>query len=239
LTSKIAFAKLLKDRETVYSFLGRVCEKEVDEQLLNNLLACRELLLKNNSVVELYSTEVKDGFQELSNYLQGLCEEKEKMNRVLVELAADYAELFLGVGYARGKGEGIPHPSESVYLGGYLYSDVVEKLFDAYLEEGLVKSPDFNEPEDHIALELYFMAHLCRKANMHLDLGRQQDLLKYLNMQKAFLNEHLLKWAPRLAEDIIKYANTIFYRAIGKIMREFLKVEGGNIEKLIEHAKTL
>lgn len=239
LTSESDFIKLLKDRETIYSFLGRICEKEIDEQLLNNLLAFKELLLRDNSIAKSNSADVKDGFEELHSYLLGLSGEKEKLDRALLELAADYADLFLGVGYARGKGEGIPHPSESVYLEGYLYGDVVEKLFEAYLEEGLVKSSDFNEPEDHIALELYFMAHLCRKANMYLDSGKHQDLLNYLNMQKAFLTEHLLKWAPRLAEDITKYANTIFYRAVGKIMKGFLNIEEEVIDKLVNQAKAL
>jgi len=231
-------AKLLKDRETIYFFLGRICEKEIDEKLLDNLLACKEIL-KDNSIVKSGSTDVKNGFEELYSYLSGLSGEKEKLNKTVLELAVDYADLFLGVGHFRNKGEGIPHPSESTYLGGYLYGDVVEKIFEAYLEEGLVKSPDFNEPEDHIALELYFMAHLCRKANTCLESGMYQDLLKCLNMQKTFLDEHLLKWAPRLAEDIIKYANTIFYRTVGKIMKGFLKIEGENIDKLIEHAKAL
>lgn len=237
LISKSDLARLLKDRETIYSFLGRVCEREIDEKTLRDFLAYKEFLLKNNSIAELNSADIKGGLEELQSYLSGLNEET--LNRILSELAVDYADLFLGVGCARGEGEGIPHPSESVYLGGYLYSDVVDKLFETYLKEGLVKSPDFKEPEDHIALELYFMAHLCKKANTCLDCGKPQDLLKYLNMQKAFLTEHLLKWAPRLAEDIIRYANTIFYRAVGKIMKGLLKIEGEIIDRLIEQAKAL
>jgi TorA maturation chaperone TorD len=238
LLSKNELAKLLKDRETIYSFLGRMCEKEIDEKLLDNLLACKEIL-KDNSIVKSDSSDVKNGFEELHSYLAVLSGEREKLSKAVLELAVDYADLFLGVGHFRNKGEGIPHPSESTYLGGYLYGDVVEKIFEAYLEEGLVKSPDFNEPEDHIALELYFMAHLCRKANTCLESGTYQDLLKCLKTQKAFLDEHLLKWAPRLAEDIIRYANTIFYRAVGKIMKGFLKIEEENVGRLVEQAKSL
>jgi anaerobic sulfite reductase subunit A len=116
---------------------------------------------------------------------------------------------------------------------------VVDQVFDAYLEEGLTKSSDFKEPEDHIALELHFMAHLCRKAIISLNNGKQQDILKYLNVQKTFLVGQLLKWAPKLAEDITKNANTLFYKALGKVTKGFLNMEERVIDKSIEQAKTL
>jgi anaerobic sulfite reductase subunit A len=230
-------AKLLRDREVIYTFLGRACEKEVDKQLLGDLFACRELF-EESSFIKSNAVHVKSGFEELYGYLSKLSERGDELDKAILELAVDYADLFLGVGQFR-KGEGIAHPSESVYLTGYLYSDVVEEIFDTYLEEGLVKSPDFKEPEDHIALELYFMAHLCRKAREFIESGAYQEALKYLNKQKAFLDKHLLKWAPLLAEDIIKYANTAFYRAVGKIMRGFLEIEGANVSELIERVRDM
>lgn len=232
--SKSDLIRSLKGRETMYSFLGRICEKETDERLLKDLLARKELFLKYKSIVEL-DANVKEGFEELHSYLTRLSEEK--LSEAMLELAVDYANLFLGVGHVRGKG--IAHPSESTYLVGHLYHDVVDQVFEAYLGEGLIKSPDFEEPEDHIALELSFMAHLCRKAIISLNNGKQQDLLKYLNMQKTFLVEQLLKWAPKLAEDIIKNANTLFYKALGKVTKGFLNMEERVINKLIEQAKTL
>jgi anaerobic sulfite reductase subunit A len=83
------------------------------------------------------------------------------------------------------------------------------------------------------------MARLCRKAVISLNNKKQQDLLKYLNMQKTFLVDQLLKWAPKLAEDIIKNANTLFYKALGKVTKGFLNMEERVINELIEQAKTL
>lgn len=235
LMSKSDLIRCLKGRETIYSFLGRICEKEIDEQLLREFIARKELFSKYKLTVEPDVVYVKEGFGELHSYLTSLS--GEKLNTAILELAVEYANLFLGVGYNRGKG--IPHPSESTYMGGYLYSDVVDNLFEAYLREGLIKSPDFKEPEDHIALELHFMAILCRKAIISLNDGKRQDLLKYLNMQKTFLTEHLLKWAPKLAEDITENAHTLFYKALGKIMKGFLETEEKIIDKLIEQAERL
>jgi anaerobic sulfite reductase subunit A len=57
-------------------------------------------------------------------------------------------------------------------------------------------------------------------------------------MQRTFLVEQLLKWAPKLAEDIIKNANTLFYKALGKVTKGFLNMEEKVVNKLIEKAKT-
>jgi anaerobic sulfite reductase subunit A len=83
------------------------------------------------------------------------------------------------------------------------------------------------------------MARLCRKAIISLNNGKQQDLLKYLNTQETFLVEQLLKWAPKLAEDIIKNANTLFYKALGKVTKGFLNMEERVTNELVEQAKTL
>lgn len=225
----------LEGREKLYSFLGRICEKEMDEQMLKDIITRKELFLKYNLIAEADAEDLLDGFRDLHNYLIKINEKD--LSKAISDLAVDYANLFLGVGYAYGKG--IIHPSESAYLKGYLYSDIVDELFEEFLEEGLIKSPDFKEPEDHIALELYFMAHLCRKAIISLDSGRYRDLLKYFNKQKTFMVEHLLKWAPNLAKDMIEYANTLFYKAVGKLMRGFLSIEEKIIDELIEQAKAL
>lgn len=230
--SKSDLIKFLKGRETMYSFLGRMCEKEMDERLLKDLLARKELFTKFKTIVEL-DADVKEGFEELYSYLIKLVEEK--LSEAMLELAVDYANLFLGVGHARGKG--IAHPSESTYMVGHLYHDAVDEVFEAYLGEDLIKSPHFKEPEDHIALELYFMAHLCGKAIISLNSGKHQDFLKYLNMQKTFLVEHLLKWAQSFAEDMVKNANTLFYKALGKMMKGFLNMEEKIIDELTEQAK--
>lgn len=234
LMNKSDLFKFLKGRETMYSFLGRMCEKEIDEQSLEDLLARKELFTKFKSISEL-DADVKEGFEELYSYLIRL--RGGKLSEAMLELAVDYANLFLGVGHARGKG--IAHPSESTYMVGHLYHDAVDQVFEAYLGEDLIKSPHFKEPEDHIALELYFMAHLCKKAIMSLNSEKRQDFLKYLNMQKTFLVEHLLKWAPSFAEDIVKNANTLFYKALGKMMKGFLNMEKKIIDELTEKAKIL
>jgi TorA maturation chaperone TorD len=90
---------------------------------------------------------------------------------------------------------------------------------------GVEKTSEFKEPEDHIALELQFMAHLCDKTNAALKDGNFKDAGKYLAVQRNFLDEHLGKWVPGLVSDILKSARHEFYRAIAKITQAYVDVD--------------
>jgi len=226
---KSRMSKVLKGREIIYMFLGRVYEKEIDEELLSALIHRIDMLLAFEEMAGV-DINVKEGFKELRAYLSQV--RNRELNEVLLELATDYANLFLGVDYAYHK-KGIPHPSESVYLTGYMYQDVIDEVFDAYLEAGVAKSSEFREPEDHVALEMYFMAHLCTKALEALNAGDLQSLRRHLERQRDFLTNHLLKWALKLADDVIESANTMFYKAVGKITKGLLTMEEEVLQQLV------
>lgn len=221
----------LKGRERIYSFLGRIYEKEIDLTLLKKYIINKKSFLKYRSVADL-NHNLREGFMELYNYLNKL--DERRLDEAVLELAVDYANLFLGVKYTR-ENRGIPHPSESVYLTGYMYQDERDRVLKIYLEEGLVKSPDFREPEDHISLEMYFMAHLCNKAIKSLNDGNIEDLRRSFKVQRTFLNNHILRWVPKLADDIIRHADTEFYKAVGKITKGFLDMEKEIIDDIAKH----
>jgi TorA maturation chaperone TorD len=59
------------------------------------------------------------------------------------------------------------------------------------------------EPDDHIALELEFMAWLCNQSETAA--------------QQQFLNNHILKWVPLFCSDVAKGADTSFYRIVAEL----------------------
>jgi len=225
----------LKGREAIYLFLSRIYEKEIDAETFRKYLESKNSFLGYSSIEEL-DPNVNEGFKQLYEYFSKV--DEERIDEEILKLAVDYANLFLGVKYTRER-KGIPHPSESVYMTGYMYQDERDDVFKMYLDEGLVKSEDFREPEDHIAIELYFMAYLCKKAISFLENEDYDSLLGNLMKQKRFLNKHLLKWAFKLANDVIEYADTKFYRATGKILKGFLNMEKNAINELIKQAGSL
>ncbi|MBS7605400.1 MAG: molecular chaperone TorD family protein [Candidatus Bathyarchaeia archaeon] len=224
----------LMGREQLYSFLGRIYEREADELVIKECVMRKELFLKCK-LIEGINSDIVEGFMQLYEYFNEI--DEKNLDEIMLGLAVDYANLFLGVKYFREK-KGIPHPSESAYLSGSML-DKEDETAEFFLEAGFIKSPEFKEPYDHIALQLYFMAHLCRKAISFIEDGDLKNLLKNLQAQRAFLTEHLLKWVPRFANDVIENSDTTFYKAIGRITRGFMSMEKDEIDEIIKEAKKL
>lgn len=210
------FIMLMNYSEKMYNFLGRIYRKEIDKEFLNQI---KNMSFPENSSQE----ELSEGFVMLKEYLHKLDVD------VIDELAADYAKVFLAAGLAEPMAA---FPYESVYTSkkGIVMQEAWDLVREIYAEEGLsMGDVDSDILEDHIALELEFMAYLCKEA---VNNGSSSLITK----QEDFLNEHLLNWAPGLCADIDKYADTLFYKAIGKITIGFLKLNKTILETIKGHS---
>jgi TorA maturation chaperone TorD len=107
---------------------------------------------------------------------------------------------------------------------------------EMYKSMGLEKVGKFTEPEDHIALELQFMAQLSGKTCEALKSKDRAAAEKYLEVQRDFLNEHLARWVPKLIADIKKGARMEFYKAIAKITEGYVKTD---VEVVLEMLRLL
>jgi TorA maturation chaperone TorD len=103
-----------------------------------------------------------------------------------------------------------------------------------YRSMGLQRGSGFREPEDHIAVELQFMAHLCEKTGEALRAGNYGEAKRYLEVQRGFLVEHLTKWVPLLAADILQTATREFYRAVAKITRGYVQMDNEVVLEMID-----
>ena len=57
--------------------------------------------------------------------------------------------------------------------------------------------------------------------------------VSYLLQQHNFLEDHLLRWYPMMAEDIAKFAKTAFYRGVSLITLGFLQSDGEFLRDLL------
>jgi anaerobic sulfite reductase subunit A len=160
-----------------------------------------------------------EGLKQIASFASSL--KGADLGKVRVDLAADYAGLFLGAG-----GKHV-HPSESYYVtkGQLLMQQPRDEVLKLYRAMGVDKVGEFKEPEDHVALELQFMAHLCDKTTAALKRGNFGGVRRYLVVQRNFLDEHLGKWVPKLASDMLKLSKHEFYRAIAKITKAFVALD--------------
>jgi anaerobic sulfite reductase subunit A len=188
-----------------------------------------ELFFASAQDTDLTATDLAAGFKQIADFASSLKEAD--LKKVQVDLAVEYAGLFLGVW-------GKPaHPSESYYITDrqLVMQRPRDDVLNLYRAMGVERTGEFKEPEDHIALELQFMAHLCGMTNAALKNGNFKDARKYLDAQRNFLDSHLGKWVPKLAADILKSARHEYYRAIAKITKAYVDVDKELVVNLEEN----
>lgn len=135
------------------------------------------------------------------------------------ELEADYNRLFVGPGKL------LAAPWESVY-----FSDE-RQLFQAqtldvrawYRRFGLEGANAGHEPDDHIGLELAFLAHLAGLTLPALREPGGASPQALLDAQRGFLKAHLLCWAPAWCQQVEAHARSDFFRGQARMLRGVLK----------------
>ena len=134
------------------------------------------------------------------------------------DLRVDYTRLFLGA-------DRVLAPRwESVYFNEerMVFQEQTMQVRAWYRRFGLEAANRNAEPDDHIGLELGFMAHLAQQALVALDQQDQSTFEHLLAVQRDFLSKHLLMWAPQWCDLVEAQANTDFLRGIALLTRGIL-----------------
>jgi len=160
--------------------------------------------------------DVATGLQQLTRWSDAM-QTQEGEDR-LMELRIDYTQLLVG------GNEFETPPWESVYFNEdrMLFQKETLEVRAWYRKFGLAAEKKGKEPDDHIALELSFLAHL---ASLGLEAYHQQDLERYDELMAAqhdFLAAHVLRWAPAWCDLVILHAQTDFYRGTAFLLRGVL-----------------
>lgn len=222
---------LNRNRRLIYAFLSKMYEKEVTVELLKELSSEDSSILRVGDLIDLDDDGFRKGFEMLARYLKSVS--GRDLNEVKLELAVEYANLFLGV---KGKPA---HPSESVYRSEdqSMYQEPRDNALHTYWKAGVDKVKEYTEPEDHIAIELQFMEYLCRKTVEASEKNENEEVRRYLQIQKEFIGDHLSSWIPQLTKDILEAAEADFYKGIAYITNAFVELERNSIRDLIEETK--
>jgi TorA maturation chaperone TorD len=129
----------------------------------------------------------------------------------LDELRADYTRLFVGPGKI------IAPPWESAQVDEERLTFQEETLAVRawYARFGLQVVRLYSEPDDHVGLELAFLAHMTQLAlAAENDPARQREILA---AERAFVAEHVQKWVPGWCAQVVGQARTDFYRGVARV----------------------
>jgi TorA maturation chaperone TorD len=212
----------LETRRNFYAFLYRMYVEEPAREFVDTLVNGRFYFPRLT-----LDEELSAGFRRLKEFME------KRKGKIIDELHEDlvdeYTRLFIG-----------PHrlpvqPYESWWVDGKLMGESLLKVKRDCRKAGVVKSRDYAEPEDHIAFELKFMHHLCEE-ELSASLEKKR-FVECLNLQRDFLNDHLLRWVPDFCDELYECELSDFYKGVVKLTKGFLLLEDAVIEELLETAQ--
>ena len=193
-----------------------------------------EFLIKREIVQAFPFADSHAGFSEALGKIVNYLKEPEVLSeRNYDRLHWDYTRMFIGPAK-------LPAPPwESVYRDAdhLHFSKETLDVRNAYRKYNLLPTDFGREPDDHIGLELDFMHRLCEKAKEKARITDKTGLLEILKDQKAFLDEHLLRWVPDWTRDVVNSAETDFYRGMALLLKAFIRLDREIIDELLDPSR--
>ncbi len=202
-------SEIARGRSSTYKLLSHVFIKEVSSELLETFRG-KEM-----------SESLKDFGVDIEK-----CLKSEGDNKLLDELATEYAALFLTPG-------GLS-PHESVKLKGLLLQEPASKVLEFYKACGLEIPEDYKGFPDQLGVELEFMGYLAGEEFKALQKGKTKKANVLVELQKRFLREHLSKWVVDFCKEVEEVAFHPFYKEMAGLTRRFMETE---IQELIGTAE--
>jgi len=179
--------------------LARLHDRELDA---GSVQALQEVAFPACLVLELQSPLAQDARRLLEDAVTGLDTEASTLD----ELAADFAAIYLTHAFGAS-------PCESVWIDddGLAMQEPMFEVRDAYARHGL-EVPDWRKrPDDHLVLQLHFLAELFDDSE-----------LDTVEAAADFLDWHLLRWLPDFARRVASRAATPFYAGLAMLTAAYV-----------------
>jgi TorA maturation chaperone TorD len=206
-------------RGQMYGFFAAVLLNRPDREMLEGLLS--------QKAVDSLQSVFPD--HPASARLARLAEGYRQGRHSDEDFLLDYEALF------RVPGDTYTHPFESAYLAAGDGDHAESKhsldpgrrrlVAATYQRQGLAPGGNFDEPLDHIGVQLDFMSCLCRLAAEALGRGDVDEALRLVAEQEAFLGEHLLAWGAECLAKVEAHAASELYGCLAGLGRTFLALE--------------
>ncbi len=132
----------------------------------------------------------------------------------LEHLGVEFTRLFSGLQ----EGLGPPPPFESVWREERLIGETTAQVIATYSRAGFADIEPATGPQDHVAVELKFLALLAfREAEAWLRNDREAAVLRG-KQQQDFIAEHVNVWVPRWARAVAEQARHPLYPALVRLL---------------------
>ena len=211
-----------KARADMYRFLGGLYIMEVDSEQLSSL---KEVEFPEIEGGEDSDLDLREGYGPVKDYIARVTEAD------LDNLAADYAKVFLAAGDATGRAA---FPYESVYVDKrhQVGGSTQMQMHALYLERGFEPDPNvYRTMDDNIGLILEYMGILCDEITEALEGGDEAKALGIISEQAEVMRKHITNWIHPFTSDVVKYAETDFYKGVARITSGFIKKDAALLKE--------
>lgn len=194
---------ILHERAALYDLLRQLYDYPLRPALLEPLLA---LDVPSDS-------PLAEGLREMQGYLEDRGTGEGSLEALLVEMT----HLF------EGPGRPAAPPYASYYLhGGLLMGPPAGAARQIYLDWLLAPAGETHLPDDHIAVELSFLAHLAHEAAVTSD---PEGVRTMLATSQTFLQQHVQPWLPRFAKAVRSASHSRFFNGLVTFTEQVIKAD--------------
>ncbi|WP_375322648.1 molecular chaperone TorD [Aliivibrio logei] len=200
-----------EQRAEIYWWLSSLLANELTEEQLEqyNSFEVRTFLSDLGKTPELASS-VNELVEKL-NKLQA-------RDDAQLELSADFCQAFLG----SDKNSALPYASIYLDKSGLLNAKPAQDMRELLEKYKIAQKAEFNEPADHIAIELDFLGNLILMTNQQTS---EEDFEAYMSAQLSFINKQLLSWTPKFNHICKERDEFGFYAAVTTFLVTFLQLD--------------
>lgn len=222
-------------RRDLLAFFGISLYKDPNEEVLGGLEGVLQGLGALENLIE--SERYRDGLDLFRGFLKEV-EEGQDRGRLIQEASTEYAKLFIvPPGVSNNES---PYPYESLFRGTHkmLMDEPRDEVYKAYWMARLELKQESNEPEDHLGLELLFLARLSERiADALKEKGQDgiEEALKDITASIEFLKAHPLSFVDRLSELVLEQARHPFYRGLALTLPPYLRFDLAYLDEAKEH----
>lgn len=215
------YLELFASRANMYGLLAGLYRKELE---LDELTELKHMKFPQGTGNE----SMDQGFKYLHEYLKTAWEGD------VTDLKVDYSRTFIGSGVS---GYSAAYLYESVYTSErrLLAREARGEVLQYYRNNNLKKG-QWNDLEDHIALELEFMQIMSNRTRDALESGDEDTALNYIRCQYDFVRNHLNNWLPMLVGDVLKFSETKFYQGVALITLGYCEDDETLLAELLDGA---
>jgi TorA maturation chaperone TorD len=139
-------------------------------------------------------------------------------------LAVEYARLFVGPGKHISPHESVHHEREDGDWGRLWGAATVE--VKAFIEvTGLGYDDSYKGMPDHISAELELMEKLTENESQAWSGDDEEGARQCVDVERRFIEEHLIHWVPTFCDKVIEAAELSFYRELAALTKRFIELE--------------